>query len=200
MVSHCWQLLNAQHENLRSNPSARSPDMRSSHSRPPHQHAVLGICLEIFSKATASRHLFGTANIPVAIAAILFWGTPAAKALQNSSNFNAQVNIVGGCAVTVEDLDFGTVGTLDSDITASATIEVVCANFTPYLLSLNPTTIRRTVQSQLVGPGNPIAYRVRLSNLLGFGNRRYRLDGTVPSQSTPQSGVYIDVQTVYVTY
>lgn len=138
-------------------------------------------------------------RIALAVAALCCAMAPA-RAAQQSAPFQTQLSIVSGCAVSVPDLDFGQAPSLDTAIQASTTVTVVCSRFTPYLLTLSPVSIRRTITSAMLGPGDPIQYQLTLSGMAGFGSRTFRVDGTVPAQPTPLAGTYTDTQRVYVIY
>lgn len=152
-----------------------------------------------------------------------FFGNCNAIGLSNVTNvpFTAQAAYPAICSVTATNLDFGSHGILDTNLTATNTVSVTCSNTTGYTLSMsggNSGAIDPT-QRKMADPGNtqfitygiyrdaartqPWGSTIGTDTVAGTGTgsaQAYTAYGRVPAQSTPSPQTYTDTIVVTVTY
>jgi spore coat protein U-like protein len=132
--------------------------------------------------------------------------------------FTVQATVDDDCALSVtQNVDFGTVGFLDSAVNGVGEIEVTCTNTTPYTVGLTRQAGALPLGSwEMVNGAETVTYGlytdVNRTDLwgaapsdhvsgTGHGNTQ-TLDvyGRVPAQTTPPTGTYTDTVVVTVTY
>jgi spore coat protein U-like protein len=123
-----------------------------------------------------------------------------AGAAQTSANTQFRINIQTSCSVTAENVDFGNVGLITGGETASASVRVICSLGTPYQISFSSTSSVTAFNGQMSNSGNTVSYSASLSGAGGTGPGVHTITATLPSQSTPPTGLYIDSRTVYLNY
>lgn len=135
--------------------------------------------------------------------------------------FSATANVEATCnpSFSVQDMDFGTHGLLNTSVDITATVAPQCTNTTPYQIGLddglhaagNQRRMQNTVTGRYVTYGlyQDVGRSLRWGNTLGAdtvsttgtGNPQSRaIYGRVAAQSTPPSGTYSDTITVTITY
>jgi spore coat protein U-like protein len=137
----------------------------------------------------------------------------------SSTSFSATATVLASCAVSATNLDFGTTGTLTSNIDSTSSIKVSCTNGSPYQIGLDAGTgTGATVTNRkmtLSGATVNYALYSNSSRTTNWGNtvgtdtvggtgtgasQLLTVYGRVPSQSTPAPGTYTDTIVVTVTY
>jgi spore coat protein U-like protein len=133
-------------------------------------------------------------------------------------SFNVTATVAANCLVTTQNIDFGAVGILSSNVDTTGEVSVTCTPGTAYTVGLNngqtgtdPTARRMTLGSQAVIYGlyrdaarsQPWGGTVGTDTLAGIGAgtaQNLTVYGRVPPQTTPSPGVYADTVVVTVTY
>ncbi len=133
--------------------------------------------------------------------------------------FNVQANVVGACTVSASNLNFGTAGTLTSNVDTTNTISVSCSNLTPYSIGLDgglSGSSDPTLRKMVNGPSDitygiyqnsahtiPWGNTTGTNTISGVGNgttQNYTAYGRVAVQTTPEPGTYSDTIIVTMTY
>jgi spore coat protein U-like protein len=137
-----------------------------------------------------------------------------------STSFTVSATVVSNCNVSAANLNFGTVGTLTSNVDASSTMNVTCTNGAPYDVGLsagNGTGATVTNRKMTSGGGATVNYALyqnsgRTTNwgntvgtdtVSGTGTgsaQALTVYGRIPSQVTPAPATYTDTIVVTVTY
>lgn len=149
---------------------------------------------------------------------------PAAQASTTTTTFQVQITLVASCAITANNLNFGSgVGLLTGAVNGSTTLSVTCSNSTPYTVGLDGGTVSgSTVSNRLMAgtsAGNTATTlqfqlysdsgRATLwgnssgSWVSGTGNgaaQSLTVYGQVPVQTTPKPDTYQTTVTATVTY
>lgn len=144
----------------------------------------------------------------------------------NDGNRNAQTgftvsaNVISSCYMSATNLNFGSVGVLDSNTDVTSVITAQCSNAMPYTVSLDDgSTTGGTTSIRLMTDGSDeVQYQMfsdasRLpannwgdsvaESVSGSGNgnnQSLTVYGRVPVQTTPVPSIYADTVTVTVTY
>lgn len=144
-------------------------------------------------------------NVKLLLAGAAMLATSSsAFAITVTDNFNATITIVDECKITtLEDLNFGSDGVLDTTLTDTAQVGVICSRGTAYTMSFDSAVSDLTINDTMNNGSNTVSYTAVLSSAGATGNgqeQTYQISGTVPPQATPPAGVYTDTQTLYVTY
>ena len=138
------------------------------------------------------------------------------------SSFTASVTLGGTCTIATSPVNFGTVASLASGLTATGGLTITCSNSMPYSIALNAgTTTGNTIAARKLSLGGVGAGVVSYQLYQDAGGTLLWGDGTtgsvylgtgsgtaqnvpvharVPSQATPASGVYKDTVTATITY
>lgn len=133
--------------------------------------------------------------------------------------FNVTATVIKNCSVSTTPVNFGSVGVLISNLTATGTVSVQCTNTTPYTIGLNAGTAPgATITNRKMTNGTSTVGYALYSNsarttnwgdtagidtVSGTGSgysQSYSVYGSVPAQPTPAPGTYTDTITVTVTY
>lgn len=143
---------------------------------------------------------------------------PTSSSSETSTSFNALATVVAACTVSTGSMSFGSVGLLNSNLDATATVSPHCTNGAPYSVSLsNGNTGTGPTARIMVNGGNTVIYGLYrdASRSLPWGStigtntvsstgtgiaQPITVYGRVPSQSTPPPGSYTDTVIVTVTY
>ena len=143
--------------------------------------------------------------------------------LQDTFSSSAVATLEGSCEVNVEDLSFGKVSSLDSDVTAASSITVQCSRDTRYRVFADGGAVSGNVNARAMAPvgggADRIAYELRHTSaaepiwgngsggtnaLIGVGTglpETTSILARVPGgQNTPPAGRYEDVVTITVEY
>ncbi|MGJ0508164.1 MAG: Csu type fimbrial protein [Methylocystis sp.] len=137
----------------------------------------------------------------------------------DTTTFNVTASVVPSCSVTANNLNFGTLGVLNTAADASATVAPVCTNGTPYTVGLNgglssatdPTQRKMKKGSEFILYGlyrdaartQPFGDTVGVNTVSGTGSglsQSVPVYGRVPPQGTPSSGAYNDTVIVTLTF
>jgi spore coat protein U-like protein len=158
--------------------------------------------------------------VSLATAAIAYPAINAFAAFA-TADFQVQITITNACAISgVNDLDFGSQGSLAAAIASTSTFSVNCTTDLPYTIGLNAGTgAGATVANRLMtGPSSAtVAYSLYqdASHLTVWGDSigtdtvagtgtgtdvLYTVFGQVPAQTTPAAGTYSDTITITVTF
>ena len=133
--------------------------------------------------------------------------------------FLVQANVQGACTLTTTDMNFGTTGTIVSNLDATNSISVTCTNGTPYTISLDGGLSGATdPESRKMANGtNNVNYgiyqnsarttawgdTIGTNTISSVGNgtaQNFIAYGRVPAQSTPPPGTYLDTIVTTITY
>lgn len=138
-----------------------------------------------------------------------------------SSSFNVQMTIVSECRLgTVNDINFGSSGFIDSNVDMNSTLTLKCTDGTPYNVALSQgahgssITDRRMKNS---AGAQTLAYQLYRDSsrsqvwgqttgtdtVAGTGtgaDQTINIYGRVPAQTVAAAGSYSDTITVTVTY
>ncbi len=134
--------------------------------------------------------------------------------------FTASASVDSRCnpVFSVEDVDFGTHGLLNSAIVTTATVSPQCTNTTPYQIGLNNgQNALGNVRRMRSPAGNFVSYELYRNNgrTLRWGNavnsdtvnqtgsgspQSTTMYGRVPAQTSAPAGNYSDTVTVTITY
>jgi spore coat protein U-like protein len=154
--------------------------------------------------------------------ACLLQSVEFSRATTTTSTFAVSVSLVATCTITsASALNFGSQGTLSSNVDQTSTINVICSNTTPYNIGLDAGTgTGATVATRkMTSGGNNVNYTLysdsgrttvwgttigtdtvsATGDGLGAG-QNYTVYGRIPVQTTPPPGSYTDTITVTVTY
>lgn len=132
-------------------------------------------------------------------------------------SFNITATVAANCLVATQNIDFGSVGVLSSNVNSTGQVTVTCTPSTAYTVGLGngqtgtgPTTRRMTLGTQAVTYG---LYRDAAhsqpwgsaagTTVPGTGTglaQNLTVYGRVPPQTTPSPGTYSDTVVVTVTY
>ncbi|MET3184271.1 UNVERIFIED_ORG: spore coat protein U-like protein [Variovorax guangxiensis] len=150
--------------------------------------------------------------------------TSAAIADTASSTFKVLITVTKACSVTAgtaSNIDFGSVTSTATALSASSNISVTCSKSTPYNIGLLPSNSSTTGAGVMSNTGpDTIAYQLRSASATGpiWGNTATPTDvgngvagtGTGAAQSIPvwatvasvnvTPGAYLDTVTVQVNY
>ncbi len=133
--------------------------------------------------------------------------------------FTVTANVIASCNVSATDLNFGSVGSLATNIDTTNVISVTCSSGTPYSISLNgglSGAINPELRQMSFG-ANQITYGIYQNaartipwgDLIGTNTlssvgtgltQSFTAYGRVPIQPTPPTGTYNDTIIVTVTY
>ena len=160
------------------------------------------------------------AALGVALAALPL----ASQATTTTSTFQVQITLVASCAITSNNLNFGSgIGLLTSAVNGTTTLSVTCSNSTPYTLGLDGGTVAgSTVASRLMAgtttgnTGTTMQFQLYSDSgratlwgnssgswVSGTGNgnaQSLTVYGQVPAQTTPKPDTYQTTITATVTY
>lgn len=149
---------------------------------------------------------------------------PAAQAATTTTTFQVQITLVASCAITANNLNFGSgVGLLTGAVNGSTTLSVTCSNSTPYTVGLDGGTVSgstvanrlmagtsagntaTTLQFQLYSDSGRATLWGNSSGswVSGTGNgaaQSLTVYGQVPVQTTPKPDTYQTTVTATVTY
>ncbi len=131
-------------------------------------------------------------------------------------SFSTLATVQNQCTVSASNLDFGTQGTLTSNVDANSTVSVTCTSNTAYQVGLNNGLNFSSVR-RMASLGNFVSYELyrdvartlRWGNTLNVDTRTgtgsgalqaLTVYGRVPPQASKPVGVYSDTITVTVTY
>lgn len=138
-----------------------------------------------------------------------------------TTQFGVQITIEAECQInSATDMNFGTVGVIDTAVEATSTIAVQCTSGTPYDIGLNEGVgTGATVATRfMTGPdGGAVLYSLYTDpantdvwgdtagtdTVTGSGTgteQLYTVYGEVPPQDAPAPGTYTDTVTVTITY
>lgn len=135
------------------------------------------------------------------------------------TTFDVTGTVSPNCSVTANNLDFGTLGLLNTYSDGSTTVSPVCTNGTPYTIGLDgglssatdPTQRKMTKASQFITYGlyrdatrtQPFGNTTGVNTVSGTGSglpQSVPVYGRIPPQITPSSGVYSDTIVVTLTF
>ncbi|MGJ7495345.1 Csu type fimbrial protein [Variovorax sp. RT4R15] len=162
----------------------------------------------------------------IAAAVLAATVTSAAVAATTTATFQVLITVVKACSVTAgagSNIDFGSVNSTATALSASSNISVTCSKSTPYnvgLLPSNSSTTGGGVMSPLVAGPDTVAYQLRSVSAAGpvWGSTATDIDvgngvagtGTGAAQTIPvfatvgsanvTPGSYADTVTVQVNY
>jgi spore coat protein U-like protein len=133
--------------------------------------------------------------------------------------FSVNATVIANCNVSASALNFGSSGLLSSSINATSTLTVDCTSGSAYNVGFDAgTATGATVTSRKMTNGTAAVNDALYSNAArttNWGNtvgtdtvsgtgtgasQSYTVYGSVPAQTTPSPGTYIDTITVTVTY
>lgn len=141
-------------------------------------------------------------------------------AATSTATFTVQVTIVATCTInSASTLNFGSQGVLTANVDQTSTMQVQCANTTPYNIGLDAGTgsgatvaVRKmtsggaTVNYSLYSDsgrttvwGNTVGTDTVAATANG-ASQSYTVYGRVTAQTTPAPATYSDTVTVTVTY
>ncbi|PQZ25316.1 Csu type fimbrial protein [Ochrobactrum vermis] len=133
-------------------------------------------------------------------------------------SFNVTATVAANCLIATQDVDFGSVGVLTSNVDTTGRVSVTCTPGTNYTVGLSngntgtsPTARRMTLASQGItyglfqdsGRSQPWGNTAGTNTIAGTGTgtaKNLTVYGRVPPQTTPGPGVYSDVVVVTVVY
>ena len=137
----------------------------------------------------------------------------------SSTTFTATATVLSNCIVSATNLNFGSTGTLSSNIDATSSLSIQCSNGAPYNVGLDAGTgSGATVATRkMTSGGNTVNYTmyqnagrttlwgttIGTNTLSGTGSgsaQNLTVYGRVPTQTTPAPGTYADTIVVTVTY
>lgn len=157
-------------------------------------------------------------TIAGAVAAALALSSGPAFAATATGQFNVKMTITASCTVgTAADLDFGTAGSIASNVDATTNLQVTCTNGATYNVGLSNGgnfsggTRRMISGSNFInyelyrdsGRSQPFGNTVGTDTVAGTGNgaaQSIPVYGRVPAQPGVAVGDYTDVVTITVTY
>ena len=132
-----------------------------------------------------------------------------------NSTFTARITIQNDCSVSSpNDLDFGTVGLLNSNKDTSMTFTVTCTNGAAYTIAMDDGQNASGSTNRMTNGSEYVSYELYQDNgystvwdasstVGGTGNgtaQTYTVYGRVPPQTTPSAGTYTDTVTITVSY
>jgi len=106
-------------------------------------------------------------------AAILATASSAALADLSTATFQVRITVAKACSVTAgnaSNIDFGTVNSSATGLSATSNISVTCSKSTPYnvgLLPSNSSTTGAGVMSPTVAGPDTVAYQLRSTSATG---------------------------------
>ena len=159
-------------------------------------------------------------SISIPVAAMIVALLPsAAGAATKTATFNVTANVVDDCTISTENLDFGDVGILSSNVDADAEIRVLCTTGTAYTVALDAGSgTGSTIQDRFMAKGtDKLKYqmyrdvaRVQVwgdnpptdtAGGVGTGNEEVlTIYGRIPVQAPPAAGNYVSTVTATITY
>ncbi len=145
--------------------------------------------------------------IPLAASAA-FLSASQAYGAQTSANFQARISISTSCTVSATSLDFGPVGIINGGETATSAVNVNCSSGTLFDLSFDPVLTVTAYNGTMVNGPEDVAYSAALSLTGGTGGAgsglggsfNLTIDGLLPVQVSPPSGIYTDNRVLYVNF
>ena len=151
-----------------------------------------------------------------------YLGTSSCPTGGSSTNGGSTVwtaTVATNCAVSATGINFGSSGTITSNVDATGSLTVQCTNATPYTVALNggnsgasdPTKRKMAKGAETITYGlyrdtartQPWGSTSGTNTVGGTGtgsNQALSVYGRVASQSTPSPGTYTDSVVVTVTY
>ena len=158
----------------------------------------------------------------LAAAALVAPGMVLAQSVQDSATFDVTITLEESCELTTAptDMDFGPVGLLTTDHTATSTVSVTCTSGAGYTLSLNDGENADGTSRRMEGDGEHVSYRLysdsgytalwgdntTFGDAVGGagtgGEQEVTVYGRVEAAdnaATPPAGTYTDTVTVEVT-
>ena len=132
-----------------------------------------------------------------------------------TSTFTARITIQNDCTVSSpNDLDFGTVGLLSSNVDTSMDFTVTCTNNAPYTIAMDDGQNASGSTNRMSNGSEFVSYELyqdstygtvwdASNTVSGTGTgtaQTYTVYGRVPPQATPSAGTYTDTVTITVTY
>lgn len=136
-----------------------------------------------------------------------------------TGSMNAFATVNSTCTVSATAINFGSAGSLSSNINATGTITVQCVNGTAYSIGLGAGigSGATVANRKMTGGAATVTYGIYSNsgrttvwgdtigiNTVGStgtgGNQNFTAYARVPAQATPAAGTYTDTITVTVTY
>ncbi len=166
-------------------------------------------------------HWRGAALLGLVLAALPGAGEASST---TTTTFQVQITLVASCAITANNLNFGSgIGLLTSAVNGSTTLSVTCSNSTPYTVGLDGGNVSgstvatrlmagttagntsTTLQFQLYSDSGRTTTWGNSSGswISGTGSgsaQTLTVYGQVPTQSTPKPDTYQTTITATVTY
>ena len=139
----------------------------------------------------------------------------AAHAATATSNFTARIVIQNDCTVSSpNDLDFGTVGLLNSNKDTSMDFTVTCTNGAAYTIAMDNGQNANGTTNRMKNGSEYVSYELYQDSSYGtvwdasstVGStgtgtaQTFTVYGRVPPQATPSAGTYTDTVTITVSY
>ena len=141
-----------------------------------------------------------------------------AAAADSTTDFQVRVTITSTCnagAVTATDVDFGSVSSSATDVTATGQLQVLCTSGTAYTVALDNGDNAAAGSRQMVSGGNVLPYGLyrsagttepwtalpgQVHTGTGTGTvQQIPVYGVLPSANVP-AGAYVDTVTATLTY
>lgn len=136
-----------------------------------------------------------------------------------TTSFGVSITIENSCTIiSAADLDFGTVGTLTTEVTSSSAIVLNCTTGAPYTITLDAGSGSggTTSTREMTNSAETVSYQLYSDAALslpwgltasddvsstGTGvNQTFTVFGEVPIQATPSANIYTDTIGVIVTF
>ncbi|WP_038035362.1 spore coat U domain-containing protein [Thermopetrobacter sp. TC1] len=153
----------------------------------------------------------------LAAAAVAAMASAAQAASTVTSTFQTQITIEDDCEITSPtDMNFGSVGLLNSNVDATSTFVVRCTENTDYTIALDNGQNASGGTSRMANSDGTkfVTYELyqdsgrttlwddtNTVSSTGTGvDQTFTVYGRVPPQATPPAGTYTDTVTITVTY
>lgn len=179
----------------------------------------------IYGRVLANQQTIPAGSYSSALTLFLTYEKDDKTACPNSgkgsatASFTATATVLSSCTVSATNLNFGTAGTLASQIDATSTATVQCASGAPYTVGLSAGSGSGATVSnrKMTLSGTTITYSlysnaartsvwgttIGTDTVAGTGTgspQNLTVYGRVPVQTTPAPGTYTDTIVVTVTY
>lgn len=135
--------------------------------------------------------------------------------LRTSANFTVLATVAKNCLVSTADVNFGSHGILNSNISAAGAVNLTCTKGTNYAVALEAGAVPAN-QRMMKNGAHSVSYALyqnpqhtqlwgsapgETASGAGSGNvASLPVYGLVPPQNTPPAGVYKDTVVITVTY
>jgi spore coat protein U-like protein len=146
------------------------------------------------------------AAIMVAALLCLFM-SGTAQAAKSTNTLNVKLQVIRGCALSIANMDFGTIAQVTGTETASSKVIVTCSRFASFQLSFAPvySLANTSRNSTLVSPaGGKINFSMTLQSSTGTLFPRQststNINGKLAATPGAASGNYQSTETLYVLY